>query len=75
MFNAVRASAGVNPAQSRGSRRGAAGMVTTLPPLRVMKRVPVAALQTQVRDVRPGRLGHAQAVEREQGDQRVLGDS
>jgi hypothetical protein len=50
-------------------------MVTTLPPLRVMKRVPVAALQTQVRDVRPGRLGHAQAVEREQGDQRVLGDS
>jgi hypothetical protein len=34
---------------------------------------PVAAFQAQVLDVRTGRLGHAQAVEREQGDQRVLG--
>jgi hypothetical protein len=34
---------------------------------------PVAAFQAQVLDVRAGRLGHAQAVEREQGDQRVLG--
>jgi len=30
----------------------------------------VAALQAQVLDVRPRRRGHAQAVEREQGDQR-----
>jgi hypothetical protein len=34
---------------------------------------PVAALEPQVLDVRAGRLRHPQPVEREQGDQRVLG--
>ena len=33
---------------------------------------PVAALEAQVLDVRPGRLGDSQPVECEQGDQRVL---
>jgi hypothetical protein len=48
-------------------------MVTTLPPLPVMTRVRVAALEAELLDVRAGCLGHAQPVEGEQGDEGVLG--
>ena len=51
--------------------RGASGMVTILPPLRVIVSVR-CPLQAQVLDVRAGGLGDPQAVEREQGDQRML---
>ena len=52
--------------------RGASGMVTTLPPLRVMTRVRRPRSSPQVLDVRAGGLRYPQPVEREQGDQRVL---
>jgi len=39
----------------------------------VYDQAPVPAFQAQVLDVRAGGLGHAQPVERQQGDQRVLG--
>ena len=51
--------------------RGASGMVTTLPPLRVMVRVR-CAFHAQVLDVGAGGLGHPQPVQGEQGDQRML---
>jgi len=41
--------------------------------VRVYDQAPVPAFQAQVLDVRAGGLGHAQPVERQQGDQRVLG--
>jgi hypothetical protein len=53
--------------------RGASGMVTTLPALRGDDQGAVTALQPQVLDVRAGGLRHSQPVERDQGDQRVLG--
>jgi hypothetical protein len=48
-------------------------MVTTLPPLAGDRQGPVPALQAQVLDVRAGGLGDPQPVQREQGDQRMLG--
>ena len=56
------------PGGARGERDG-----DDLSALAVMTRGPVAAFQTQVLDVRSGRLRHAQAVELEQRDQRVPG--
>jgi hypothetical protein len=53
--------------------RGASGMITTLAPLRATVKRPVAAFEARVPDVRAGRLGHAQPVQGQQGDQRVLG--
>jgi hypothetical protein len=50
---------------------GASGMVTTLPPLRVIVS-PVAAFQVEVLDVGAGGLGDPQPVQREQRDQRML---
>jgi len=52
--------------------RGASGMVTILPPLRVMVS-PVPAPHAEGLDVRTGGLRHPQPVQGEQGDQRVLG--
>ena len=52
--------------------RGASGMVTTLPPLRVIDQGPVAALEAQVLDVSAGGLGDPQPVQGEQRDQRML---
>jgi hypothetical protein len=46
--------------------RGASGMVTTLPPLRVIVRVRWPALQAQVLDVGAGGLRDPQPVQREQ---------
>ena len=48
-------------------------MVTTLPPLRVMTKRPVAALDAQGLDVGAGGFGDPQPVEGQQRDQRVLG--
>ena len=51
---------------------GASGMVTTLPPWRVIVTVPVAGFQIEVLNVGAGGLGDSQPVRREQRDQRVL---
>ena len=53
--------------------RGASGMVTTLPPLRVITRVRWPALDAEGLDVRAGGLGDPQPVQCQQRDQRVLG--
>ena len=53
--------------------RGASGMVTTLPPLRVMARVRWPRSRPRCLDVGAGRLGHPQPVEGQQRDQRMLG--
>ena len=52
--------------------RGASGMMTTLPPLRVMVGVRASALQPEVLDVRAGGLGDPQPIQRQQRDQRML---
>ena len=53
--------------------RGASGMVTTLPPFPDDHQGPVSPLDTQGLDVGAGRFGDPQPVERQQGDQRMLG--
>ena len=53
--------------------RGASGMVTTLPHFEGDRQRPVPAFQAQQLDVGAGCFGDPQPVQREQGDQRVLG--
>ena len=52
--------------------RGASGMVTTLPPLRVIVRVRCPRSRPRCSISAPGRLRHSQPVQGEQGNQRVL---
>jgi len=53
--------------------RGASGMVTNLPPLRVMVSVRCPRSRPRVLDVGAGGFGDPQPVQREQRDQRMLG--
>jgi hypothetical protein len=53
--------------------RGASGTVTTLPPLRVITRVRVPALDAQGLNAGARGFGDAQPVEGQQGNQRMLG--
>ena len=51
--------------------RGASGMLTTLPPLRVMVSVPVSASHSHGLDVGAGGLGDPQGVMASKRNQRV----
>ena len=53
--------------------RGASGMVTTLPPLRVTVSVRCPRSRPRCSASAPGGFGDPQPVQREQGDQRMLG--